>query len=538
MSRRGRGPHRSFQDTRGSPRQVRGRARASSSSNEPDIVCPAPWTRSAQHVQDTPGPSRGSETPRTIRHFQGFLGLPQYLPEPVQHFEETLEASTSSITPMTVCYFDFPSVPERSPEPAQHFRENLEAPVCYFDFPSLPERAPQPSHATPFDGTYNFGADSPSNPTVSNSRGGTQVAVLRDEYEQAQRRIQEAEASPLYQGLLRDRRTVDVFETILSYFPAPASVDAAGRSNERQTQGRFNQLPTPEPICQPSKVLAQSQFSNHHILGHTSHEVPPPNSFSGRSDLATHFHNESLFSSNATPIAGRLRTDQTSSPAREFLQGFGGRSEQSRCPRRGRNARPRLFSEGEFRHSQQYPTASGSIYPRSPLSPVQGFAASHGPKPVPKQVRRVLERAMQRRANRIKSVRGCREAKRPERNQPPGSGNVPGRSAPDGTPRYYGIDPPAELLTGRYECPFPWTPLHRSPSTPDFVTPASTPISSQQPCEINFDKLAARLTALDGEHDAVSSSPRTPPASSRPLTHQPFVEDADEDEADSMVLPD
>ena len=118
----------------------------------------------------------------------------------------------------------------------------------------------------------------------------------------------------------------------------------------------------------------------------------------------------------------------------------------------------------------------GCFYLFSPLSSGRKSTAFSECKPVSNWVRDVLERAMQRRADRLRSARARQEGKRLE--------SIPSvrHSAPSGTSRYY-----------RYECPAPWTPLHRSPSTSDFATPAFTPTSVQQSRKINLTGLLLGL---------------------------------------------
>ncbi len=403
--------------SRSRPRRSRGR-RASSRPSQGGSGMP----RRSRRTPGSPGPST---TPKT-----DFRAAVQ---RPGQQFQETLEARRASVAPRTV-----------------------------YHFPGFPETSPQPSQATLFGRSYNLGPDSRSAPAASSSRGRTQVAELRGDYEQAQRRIWEAEASPLYQGLLRDRRTVEDFETILSYFPASTPVDPAGHFNERQIQSLFNQ--------------------------HLAPRGPP--------ELRL-------------PTLNR----QPSTRSMQF-----GRSSMSSVPSFAPPATDR-FRLGD---------------PSRPLSPAEESTASRRRKPVSNRASGVSERATQRPADRLGSFRAPQEGTRPESNP------SVRRNAPFRTPRYHGIPPPAELSTHPYECPAPWTSLHRSPSTPDFTTPASTPTSAQQPPEINFDMVAARFDALNEEYDALRGppAPRTPPTSRRPLAHQPYVEDADDDEAGGLFSPD
>jgi len=429
--------------SRSRPRRSRGR-RASSRPSQGGSGMP----RRSRRTPGSPGPST---TPKT-----DFRAAVQ---RPGQQFQETLEARRASMTPRTV-----------------------------YHFPGFPETSPQPSQATLFGRSYNLGPDSRSAPVASSSRGRTQVAELRGDYEQAQRRIWEAEASPLYQGLLRDRRTVEDFEMILSYFPASTPVDPAGHFNERQIQSLFNQHLAPR--------------------GPPELRLPTLN----RQPI------QSLFNQQHAPRGPpelRLPTfnRQPSTRSMQF-----GRSSRSSVPSFAPPDADR-FRLGD---------------PSRPLSPAEESTASRRHNPVSNRARGVSERAMQRPADRLGSFRAPQEGTRPE------SDPSVRRAAPFRTPRYHGIAPPAELPTHPYEFPAPWTSLHRSPSTPDFTTPASTTTSAQQPPEINFDMVAARFDALNEEYDALRGppAPRTPPTSSRPLAPQPYVEDADDDEAGGLFLPD
>lgn len=453
--------------SRRGPRRSRGR-RASSSPAQGGNGLP-------RHPRRAPGSSRPSTTPRTK-----FLASVQ---RPTQQFQETLEARRASVTPRT----------------AYHFSE----------FPSVPKTSPQPSQATLFSHSYNLGRDSRSAPAVSNSRRGAPFAELQGRYERAKRRISEIEASPLYEDLLRDRRTVEDYETMMSYLSASAPADPAGHSIEGQTQSLFNQHLTPRS---PSELRLP-----------TFNQQP--------STRSMHFGRSSRSSvpSFAPSAADRFRQDHPSRPLSPAEESTASRRRQP-VSNRTRGVSERAMQRPAGRHGSLDAHHEGNRPESNPS--VRRTASFQNPRyhgvapPAELSTHSYEHPAPWTSLHRSPSPSDLTtSASMSTSTQQPPEFNFDGLTA-----RFDALNEEYDAIRGPPAPRMPPTsiePLAHQPYVED----------AQQPPEVNFDSLAARLDALHEKYNAHHSPPV--PRSSEPLTHQPYVENADnDDETDDLISPD